>query len=228
MPAAAPPPPPRRTRRACFDVVRFGEAFACADSGRFGARPVRRRSGRLPVIVRDGLVGAADEQRHGGFGGASPRRIVQRCQPAGRGGHGCHRRHRRPLPTTAPDGAGRQMAHPPLSLVSTSARAPSSAATNARSTLRTAHISAVSPKKLRTAGPAEGVSPRSISGTLARVLTSPFPDRGYTPGAQGAAPQKNDFKIPEWPTKKGSGGSGHTRHTARRIPRLDRVQQRRA
>ena len=46
-----------------------------------------------------------------------------------------------------------------------------------------------------------------------------MPDRGYTPGAQGAAPQKNDFKIPEWPTKKGSGGSGHTRHTVRRIPR---------
>jgi hypothetical protein len=46
MPAAAPPPPPRRTRRACFELVRVGEAFACADSGRFGGRPRRRRYGR--------------------------------------------------------------------------------------------------------------------------------------------------------------------------------------
>ncbi len=43
MPAAAPPPPPRRTRRACCYLVPVGEAFACADSGRFGMRPCRRR-----------------------------------------------------------------------------------------------------------------------------------------------------------------------------------------
>jgi hypothetical protein len=36
MPAATPPPPPRRTRT---NLVLIGEAFACADSGRFGARP---------------------------------------------------------------------------------------------------------------------------------------------------------------------------------------------
>ena len=47
--AAAPPPPPRRTRRACCNLVPIGEAFACADSGRFGARPVRRRCRRHSV-----------------------------------------------------------------------------------------------------------------------------------------------------------------------------------
>ena len=86
MPAAAPPPPPRRTRRACGNVVRVGEAFACADSGRFGVRPVTVAVGgrALPFVVRDGLVRAADEQRHGGFGVAVARRNVQRCPPAGR------------------------------------------------------------------------------------------------------------------------------------------------
>jgi hypothetical protein len=44
MPAAAPPPPPRRTRRAGCYLVPIGEAFACADSGRFGVLPRRRRS----------------------------------------------------------------------------------------------------------------------------------------------------------------------------------------
>jgi hypothetical protein len=52
MPAAAPPPPPRRTRRACCTVVRIGEAFACADSGRIGVRPRRRRSGKHSVTLR--------------------------------------------------------------------------------------------------------------------------------------------------------------------------------
>ena len=50
--------------------------------------PVRRRCIRggaaLPVLVRDGRVGAADEQRHGGFGAALVCRNVQRCGPAGR------------------------------------------------------------------------------------------------------------------------------------------------
>jgi hypothetical protein len=64
---------------------------------RFG--PIRcaaRRRGcgtALPEDVRDGLVGAADEQRHGGFGAAAVRRPVQRCPPAGR------RRRSRPPPT---------------------------------------------------------------------------------------------------------------------------------
>jgi hypothetical protein len=85
MPAAAPPPPPRHTRRAWLDALPIGEACACADSGRFGVRPVSVAPGStaLPVHVRDGLVGAADEQRHGGFGAAAERRIVQRCPPAG-------------------------------------------------------------------------------------------------------------------------------------------------
>jgi hypothetical protein len=38
----------------------------------------------VPGVVRDGLVGAADKQRHGGFGAAVERRPVQRCPPAGR------------------------------------------------------------------------------------------------------------------------------------------------
>jgi hypothetical protein len=100
MPAAAPPPPPRRTRRGSFYVVLLGEAFACTDSGRFGVRPVRVALGStaLPVNVLDGLVGAADEQRHGGFGVAVERRKVQRCGPAGRSRRNRHvgdRRRRR-------------------------------------------------------------------------------------------------------------------------------------
>ncbi len=76
MPAAAPPPPPRRTRRARPSFVRVGEAFPCADSGRFGVGLVGVALGStaLPAVVRDGLVGAADEQRHGGFGVAAERR----------------------------------------------------------------------------------------------------------------------------------------------------------
>ena len=103
MPAAAPPPPPRRTRRARSHLVRVGEAFACADSGRFGGRPVGVALGSkaLPGVVRDGPVGAADEQRHGGFGVAVERRIVQRRGPAGR-----RRRNRQSRrPTRSPDGA---------------------------------------------------------------------------------------------------------------------------
>ncbi len=76
----------------------------------------------LPVIVRDGVVGAADEQRHGGFGVAVVRRKVQRCVPAGR-----RRRNRQSRrPTTPPDGL-RGRAHPlPLSLAFRSARATTS------------------------------------------------------------------------------------------------------
>jgi hypothetical protein len=127
MPAAAPPPPPRRTRRARCNVVLLGEAFACADSGRFGVQPVGVAAGgtALPVVVRDGPVGAADEQRHGGFGVAVARRNVQRCGPAGR-----RRRNRQSRrPTRSPDGP-RGRAHPLLLfLVFTSARAPTSCST---------------------------------------------------------------------------------------------------
>ena len=98
--------------------------------------------------------------------------------------------------------------------MSTAARAPSSAATIARSSLNAAMISAVFPF-LRTA---EGVSPdRSALPSHGYSLAHARP-RVYAGGPGGSAP-KNDFKIPEWPTKKGSGGSGHTRHTVRRIPR---------
>jgi hypothetical protein len=109
MPAAAPPPPPRRTRRASSYALHLGEAFACADSGRFGVRPasVALGSTALPVIVRDGLAGAADEQRHGGFGAAVDCRVVQRCAPAGRPRR--NRQSRRP--TTPPDGP-REMGAP--------------------------------------------------------------------------------------------------------------------
>ncbi len=127
MPAAAPPPPPRRTRRACCYLVPVGEAFACADSGRFGVQPVGVALGgtALPAVVRDGLVGAADEQRHGGFGVAVVRRKVQRRVPAGRRKR--NRQSRRP--TTPPDGP-RGRAHPlPLFLVLRSARATASCST---------------------------------------------------------------------------------------------------
>jgi hypothetical protein len=89
MSAAAPPPPPRRTRRACRNVARIGEASTCADSGRFGVRHVGMAVGGTALQgVLDGLVGAANEQRHGGSGGAVVRRPVQRCVPAGRRGIG--------------------------------------------------------------------------------------------------------------------------------------------
>jgi hypothetical protein len=127
MPAAAPPPPPRRTRRACWYILLLGEAFACADSGRLGVQPVGVAMGgtSLPVVVRDGLVGAADEQHHGGFGAAPARRIVQRCAPAGRRRRNRHSRR----PTTSPDGP-RGRAHPLcLFLVFRSARATTSLST---------------------------------------------------------------------------------------------------
>ncbi len=54
----------------------------------------------VPVVVRDGLIGAADEQLRAGAGGAVVRRPVQRRPPARRGGHGRHRRHHQPSPTT--------------------------------------------------------------------------------------------------------------------------------
>ena len=75
-----------------------------ADSVR-GPSGVDARGTALPAVVRDGPVGAADEQRHGGFGVAVGRRVVQRCPPAGRGGHGRIGGtigHRRPPRRTAP------------------------------------------------------------------------------------------------------------------------------
>ncbi len=77
-----------------------------ADSG---CGPVRVALGgtALPVVGRDGLVGAADEQRHGGFGVAVLRRTVQRCGPAGRRRRNRHSRR----PTRSPDGP-RGRAHP--------------------------------------------------------------------------------------------------------------------
>jgi hypothetical protein len=66
------------------------------------------------------LIGAADEQLRDGVDGAVGRRNVQRCHPAGRGGHGCIGD---PPPTRA------ERAHPVLRLVFASARARSSAST---------------------------------------------------------------------------------------------------
>ena len=113
----------------------------------------------LPGVVRDAL-GAADEQLRSGADAAVHGRYVQRCESAGRGGHGCMRRtidHRRQRAERAVCGK----AHPwVFSVASTSARAPSSAATIARSSLIAAHINAVTPP-LHKAGPAEGVGPRS-------------------------------------------------------------------
>jgi hypothetical protein len=85
----------------------------------------------LPVVVCDALIGAADEQLRAGADAPVGRRIVQRCRPAGRGGHGCIG-----APSVTADhapGSTAAKAHPSLCLASTSARAPSSAATIARS-----------------------------------------------------------------------------------------------
>ena len=81
----------------------------------------------LPLVVRDGLVGAADEQRHGGFGAALIRRNVQRREPAGR-------RKAQSAKSATDDVAGRAdggRAHPCklLFLVFRSARAATSLAT---------------------------------------------------------------------------------------------------
>ena len=43
----------------------------------------------VPLLVRDALIGAADEQLRAGADGAVVRRMVQRCPPTGRGGHSC-------------------------------------------------------------------------------------------------------------------------------------------
>ena len=109
------------------ELARRPPAPIRADSAR---GPVGRRSGRLPVVVRDGLVGAADEQRHGGFGGAVDRRIVQRCGPAGRR----RRKARSASPSAAADqrrrNGPRGRAHPLLlSLAFWSARATTSLST---------------------------------------------------------------------------------------------------
>jgi hypothetical protein len=168
MPAAAPPPPPRRTRRACVYALHLGEAFACADSGRFGVRPVGVALGgtALPIVVRDGLVGAADEQRHDGFGEAAGRRNVQRRAPAGRRRRNRHSRR----PTTPPDGPrGRAHPVPFLHLVFRSARATTSCSMiagycSAHVTFMrvAAAIKAVNPN-LRTAGHCGGGEPRSAA-----------------------------------------------------------------
>jgi hypothetical protein len=93
---------------------------------RFGPIGVRLSHGcgrqRVPGAVRDGLVGAADEQRRSGFSFPVNRRIVQRCEPARRGGTAqpvtIRNRGKRP------DGPGK--AHPPWFLVFKSARASTS------------------------------------------------------------------------------------------------------
>ena len=72
---------------------RFGPIRCAAVALLFGQHSVP------VVVVLDGLVGAADEQRHGGFGAAVLRRPVQRCFPAGRGGT-AQSAHHRPPPTT--------------------------------------------------------------------------------------------------------------------------------
>ncbi len=184
MPAAAPPPPPRRTRQACSHFLLLGEAFACADSGRFGLRPVGVALGStaLPVVVRDGLVGAADEQQHGGFGVAVVRRIVQRCAPAGR------RRRNRPSrrPTRSPDGP-RGRAHPSrLSLAFRSARATTSLSTIAGSSLPAAYIKAVYPS-LRTAGQCGGGEPRSADTPRIGYAQQPIPVQRVRLGSRWAA-----------------------------------------
>jgi hypothetical protein len=76
----------------------------------------------VPVVVRDGLVGPADEQRNGAVSGetiASSRRMVQRCVPAGHSGHGASATGGRSR--QRPDGRGK--AHPSSPLMFTSARA---------------------------------------------------------------------------------------------------------
>ena len=100
-------------------LARRSPAPIRADSVR-GPSGVDARGAALPVVVRDGLVGAADEQRHGGFGGAVDRRKVQRCGPAGR-----RRRSRSAADRPPPDGPPGK-AHPTMYLVFTSARAPTS------------------------------------------------------------------------------------------------------
>jgi hypothetical protein len=184
MPAAAPPPPPRRTPRACSELVPIGEASTCADSGRFGVRPVRVALGStaLPVIVRDGLVGAADEQRHGGFGVAVVRRPVQRRPPAGR-----RRRNRQKRrPTTPPDGP-RGRAHPKMVLAFRSARATMSFSTIAGLLYAAATIRAVNPSSLRTAGRCGGGEPRSADTPRIGYAQQPIPVQRVRLGVPGGS-----------------------------------------
>jgi hypothetical protein len=122
----------RRPRlRYCCVVRTELVAFLCELARRLPAPIVVRTSrgcGRhsAPVVVRDALIGAADEQLRAGASAAVTRRKVQRRPPAGRGGHGCIGvtvGHRRPRAERAA-----AKAHPLFCLVFTSARAPSSAA----------------------------------------------------------------------------------------------------
>ena len=101
------------------DLARRSPAPIRADSVR-GPSGVDAGGAALPVVVRDGPVGAAGEQRHGGFGAAVDRRPVQRCGPAGR-----RRRSRSAADRPPPDGPPAK-AHPPMFLVFTSARATTS------------------------------------------------------------------------------------------------------
>jgi hypothetical protein len=208
--AVAPAPPPRRTRRACCIVLLLGEALACTD-------PVCSQSvwlvggTALPAVVHDGLIGAADEQLRADAEEAVGRRPVQRCRPAGQGGHGRigvtvgrrrtragqRRRQRR---TRRCSGCPRR-------------RARRAALRRSRDRHSPPHRSAPSfhsCARRRRCAPIDQRYPRT--GTH-----SPYPTRVYAGGPGGSAPKK-DFKTPEWPTKKGSGGSGRTRPTVRRIP----------
>ena len=129
----------------------------------------------LPAVVRDDLVGAADEQPHGGVGAAVVRRHVQRCFPARR-----TRRigDQRPPPTT-PRRAGK--AHPSLFWVFRSARASTSFWMISASPFIAAHINAVTPR-LRTAGLRRG-EPRK--GYPRTVHTTPNPIQGGMAGVRG-------------------------------------------
>ena len=186
--AAAPAPPPRRTRRACCFLVRLGEAFSCTDQVCAARRRGLWAARRLPAAVRDGLIGAAGEQLRGNADEAVVRRIVQRCVPAGRGGHGCHRRHRRRPPTTrrtAPTANGA-----PVVVLGVHVGKRAEQRCDGRAIVIHRRIDQ---RRLSTpahGGAGGGGEPPTDQRYPRTGTRSPYPTRGYTPGSRGAAQTK--------------------------------------
>jgi hypothetical protein len=125
--------------------------------------------------------------------------MVQRCPPAGRGGHDASA-HQRPPPTTRRR-AGK--AHPSsMSLKFTSARASTSLWTIVGWPQSTANPKAVRPQ-LRTAGPAEGVRPDK---GFPRMGTRNNRPSHWYDGSLEELPHGARVKAPEWPIKRGDSG----------------------
>jgi hypothetical protein len=144
----------------------------------------------LPAIVRGGLVGAADEQRHGGFGVAVARRKVQRCVPAGPRRRNRHSRR----PTTPPDGP-RGMGAPAVVVLGVQVGARDDELLDDR-------VMVVGCRKHQGGGPipahgqgiAAGVSPDQRIPIASSTRSNPSQFSGYGWGSRGAAAEGSFFK----------------------------------